>query len=61
MNKCKRCYQALTRDDHITKGTNSIGWINNPTVCMKCKSEIGAKARLASLKSSYRDFQSKLD
>ena len=47
MNKCKRCYQALTRDDHITKGTNSIGWINNPTVCMKCKSKIGAKARLA--------------
>jgi len=44
---CKRCNILLVRKDHITKGTNSVGWINNPTVCMKCKSDIGRKARLA--------------
>lgn len=45
--KCKRCKAELVRIDHYTKGTNSDGYIAKPTVCMKCKSKIGAKARLA--------------
>ena len=45
--KCKRCKAVLVRSDHYTKGTNSDGYIEKPTVCMKCKSKIGAKARLA--------------
>jgi len=47
MNYCKRCHTTIGPEDHKSKGTNSIGWIMNPTVCMKCKSKIGLKAYLA--------------
>ena len=45
---CKRCDVMLTHDDHKTKN----GWVNKPTVCMKCKSTIGAKARKASFEQA---------